>query len=254
MKLLRCIPLALLLAGLAWASQALPAAQAMPPRPPTPPPTGLLSLQAVQPPAGAWAGVEWQTAAGAWLPVAGWQGALSADGRQQWRALSDQANTGPYRWTIYTRAGGAVWARSASFDLPDLGKEVHLTVSAQAQPAAAGGTAYVLAHEPAYSAGSLRCGLVRVAGQFQPAESVLGRGAVRVRILTPANGPVYVIPAQTTAPGSFSVVLPRPLAAGAYEVQVFRLNGQPASAPVSLDVRADCSRNLIGLAFAAEAP
>lgn len=77
----------------------------------------VLSLAAAAAPAGAWTAVQWQDGRGDWHTVAGWQGALES-GQKSWWAAADQLSSGPYRWVIYTRSGGAVWAVSPAFMLP----------------------------------------------------------------------------------------------------------------------------------------
>ena len=124
------VALALLgLAGLTWLA-GTPAAYALPRREPTLA-TALLYLAPVGAPAEAWAGVQWQGIDGVWHEVAGWQGALEDSGGQRWWVEPQDLGTGPFRWVVYTRAGGAVWGASAVFTLPvAVGETLTVSVSA----------------------------------------------------------------------------------------------------------------------------
>lgn len=78
-----------------------------------------LELQAANPPAEAWAVVQWQDSAGNWRDVEGWQGPIGTSGYQQWWVAAKDFNTGPFRWVVKQGAGGEVWGSSDSFNLPN---------------------------------------------------------------------------------------------------------------------------------------
>ena len=122
---------------------ATPAAAYLPPRPtpsvtlmPTPTrqpsrhkttatePFGRIRLAVTPASAGLWAVVQWQGGDGVWHDVAGWQGILAETG-QRWAVEQRNFTEGPFRWVVYSRAGGDLLATSASFDLPAVaGEEV----------------------------------------------------------------------------------------------------------------------------------
>jgi hypothetical protein len=82
------------------------------------PPVGAVSLAAPRAPATAWTVVQWGDALGGWHEVDGWQGELD-DGQQKvWWVLGKDFGTGPFRWVVYQRRGGPVWALSQPFWLP----------------------------------------------------------------------------------------------------------------------------------------
>ncbi len=74
-------------------------------------------------PATAWIAVQWQNTDSTWYTVDGWQGDLDYTtygvAYKQWAVDSADYGKGPFRWVVYTTEGGAVWAVSNSFDLPD---------------------------------------------------------------------------------------------------------------------------------------
>ena len=84
---------------------------------------GAIVLHVTAPPAGLWATVEWQDAAGNWHPVEGWQGTLDADQTKTWWVAKADLGTGPFRWVGYERYGGQRWAHSLSFYLPAINRQ-----------------------------------------------------------------------------------------------------------------------------------
>lgn len=98
---------------------------ALPPRPTAVPtlPTngsagGTIVLRVVAPTPDLWTTVEWQDTVGSWHQVDGWQGTLESDGTKTWWVAQTDRGKGPFRWVVYDRLGGKVWAVSASFYLP----------------------------------------------------------------------------------------------------------------------------------------
>ncbi len=86
--------------------------------------SGAIALTVDNPPAGAWAGVQWfDPAAQQWTNVEGWFGPLvpSDDGRiARWVEPKDYG-AGPYRWVVYDKdphQGGTLWGVSDPFNLP----------------------------------------------------------------------------------------------------------------------------------------
>ena len=86
-------------------------------------------MTAVNPPATAWAGVQWGDPSGAhWFNIAPWFGALNqTQGRMAFWVNPAQFGTGPYRWVVYTndpaqggRCGGRA-TRSSSRGQPRTG-------------------------------------------------------------------------------------------------------------------------------------
>jgi len=75
-----------------------------------------LELQVANVPAGAWAGVEWQTSAGDWQAVDGWQGALPESSR--WWVAPKDFGSGPFRWVVSRGQGGPLLGASQPFRLP----------------------------------------------------------------------------------------------------------------------------------------
>ena len=105
---------------------------ALPPRPtaePTLPSSGsaitggTIVLHVVAPPSGLWATVEWQDVAGNWHLVDGWQGTLESDGTKTWWVAQADRGKGPFRWVLYDRRGGKVWAISQAFYLPSINRQ-----------------------------------------------------------------------------------------------------------------------------------
>jgi hypothetical protein len=83
-----------------------------------------ITLYAPGAPAGAWVSVQWQDGAGTWRDVAGWQSAIDSadDSSLRYKQLAvypRDYGRGPFRWVVSTTQGGAVWATSDSFYLPD---------------------------------------------------------------------------------------------------------------------------------------
>jgi len=81
-------------------------------------------VRAPDAPAGAWVGVQWQDALGAWHPVDSWQAPLVPSpatqiSTGQFAVLPADYGDGPFRWVINTSEGGPVWATSARFFLPE---------------------------------------------------------------------------------------------------------------------------------------
>jgi non-canonical (house-cleaning) NTP pyrophosphatase len=123
----------------AWATRGLSAAALV---------SGLLAAQPVQAddpavitayapgaPESAWIAVQWQNTDATWHTVDGWQGDLdytsSGVAFKQWAVASSNYGAGPFRWVVYTEAGGVVWAASDSFALPDeVGENVEQTLAA----------------------------------------------------------------------------------------------------------------------------
>ena len=70
-----------------------------------------------------WTMIEWQTAAGDWVPVEGWQGTFMQTNNQlqvEWWIGSSQLNTGPYRWVVYpNQQSDTAEYVSNSFHLPN---------------------------------------------------------------------------------------------------------------------------------------
>jgi hypothetical protein len=90
-----------------------------------------LELQAAGAHAGAWSGVQWQTSAGAWENVDGWQGMLDETGRCRWWVAAKDFGSGPFRWVITRGKGGPVLGTSESFHLPASANEtVRVVISA----------------------------------------------------------------------------------------------------------------------------
>jgi hypothetical protein len=84
---------------------------------------GAIAVTAVNPPATAWAGVQWGDPSGAhWFNINPWFGALNqTDGRMAFWVDPSQFGTGPYRWVIYDMdpaQGGKLWGVSDPFMFP----------------------------------------------------------------------------------------------------------------------------------------
>jgi hypothetical protein len=81
-------------------------------------------LTVVNPPAGAWASVEWLDLSGkVWTAVPGWSGLLAQNENGFMPFAVDDADvgTGPFRWVVYDKdpaQGGKVWGMTESFNLP----------------------------------------------------------------------------------------------------------------------------------------
>jgi len=88
------------------------------PYPSTSVPGAFIELQIAALPGG-WTQVEWQTAAGDWISVSGWQGTPDVNGRVLWYAGPELLGTGPYRWLVFEGKGERPWAVSAPFTVPD---------------------------------------------------------------------------------------------------------------------------------------
>jgi LysM repeat protein len=81
--------------------------------------TGTIALAVTGAPRTAWVGVEWQDNNGYWHAVDGWQGGLDQTGQTQWWVnKEDMGNGAAFRWVVYDRPGGNLWATSAAFQLP----------------------------------------------------------------------------------------------------------------------------------------
>ncbi len=132
-----------LLAGLGLTSvQAAPSA--LPPRPtavptstPTSTPTaalpssisgGSITLRVAAAPIDLWSTVEWQSAAGNWYLVDGWQGTLDSDQTKTWWVAKADLGKGPFRWALYERRGGQRWAVSEPFTLPVADRQQVVTI------------------------------------------------------------------------------------------------------------------------------
>ena len=95
---------------------------------------------AVNPPATAWAGVQWGDPSGThWFNIAPWFGAVNqTEGRMAFWVNPAQFGTGPYRWVIYTQDpahGGTLWGVSDPFFFPRTAQEwVWVNVTASATP------------------------------------------------------------------------------------------------------------------------
>ena len=118
------------------ASPSLPPRPTMPAATPTPVSVsapisgGTITLRVDSPPASLWTTVEWQDAAGLWHLVEGWQGTLDANNSKVWWVGSSDLGRGPFRWALYEKRGGKLWATSESFNLPKANRqnvEVHVT-------------------------------------------------------------------------------------------------------------------------------
>jgi hypothetical protein len=92
-----------------------------------------------------WTVVTWQDDAGAWQPVAGWQGPFDqvygGHARKTWNVAEAVLGRGPFRWEVYAREavarGEAPLAISAPFDLPEaIGESVTVEVALDAAEAA----------------------------------------------------------------------------------------------------------------------
>jgi hypothetical protein len=94
---------------------------------PTPEPakTTSIVLTVFDPPAGAWASVQWLDKDGVtWVSVPGWTGLLDQGEKGFAIFAVDNADvgTGPFRWVIYSKdpaQGGKVWAMTDKFNLPE---------------------------------------------------------------------------------------------------------------------------------------
>lgn len=88
-----------------------------------------IRLAAPGAPATAWTVMQWQDALGGWHDVEGWRGEFDADGYKTWRFPEQHFGTGPFRWQVFAKRDGALWAVSAPFDLPD-GRDQTLAITA----------------------------------------------------------------------------------------------------------------------------
>jgi hypothetical protein len=101
---------------------------------------GAIAVTAINPPATAWAGVQWGDPSGAhWFNVEAWFGALNqTDGRMAFWVDVSQFGTGPYRWVIYDQdpaQGGQLWGVSDPFMFPRTAVEwVWVKVTKSAAP------------------------------------------------------------------------------------------------------------------------
>ncbi len=100
-----------------------PVETALPPRPAPPaerlrPPGAFIQLQINGAPAGVWTGVQWMDSQGGWHDVTGWQGSLDNDGTKTWFVGENDMGKGPFRWCVYSHAGGDLLAASEAFHLP----------------------------------------------------------------------------------------------------------------------------------------
>ena len=101
---------------------------------------GAIAMTAVNPPATAWAGVQWGDPSGThWFNIAPWFGAVNqTQGRMAFWANPAQFGTGPYRWVIYTQdpaRGGTLWGVSDPFFFPRTAQEwIWVKVTASATP------------------------------------------------------------------------------------------------------------------------
>jgi LysM repeat protein len=105
-------------------------AQTVPGATPTPTPApmreGVIAICVTNPPPNAWAVVQWQDRLGGWHEVTSWSARLDAEAYRvpglgtctvRW-VLRENFSEQPFQWMIYTQRGGAVWASSYTFSLP----------------------------------------------------------------------------------------------------------------------------------------
>ncbi len=93
------------------------------------PQVGAIAVQVVNPPPGAWVGVQWQDTLGGWHDVESWPGELKESWAVRW-VLPKNFGEGPFRWTVYEKQGGQLWACSSPFYFPSsLGEWVWLEVT-----------------------------------------------------------------------------------------------------------------------------
>jgi hypothetical protein len=105
--------------GTAQAGGPPPRPTLAPTAPAAPPAVGAIRLEAAGAPATAWTVVQWQDALGGWHDVQGWQGDLDEGQEKVWWVLEKDFGTGPFRWVVMARKGGAAWKTSEAFTLPD---------------------------------------------------------------------------------------------------------------------------------------
>jgi hypothetical protein len=125
-------PLQLALAKVTTATPSVTPVTPVPPVTPAPPPPseGSIAVTVVNPPAGAWAAVQWSLPGGsAWVNVDTWTSPLKQD-EYGWMAHwvdPKDYGAGPFRWVVYDKdpsQGGEVWGTSASFYFPTKHGEV----------------------------------------------------------------------------------------------------------------------------------
>ncbi|MBL8092634.1 MAG: hypothetical protein JNL73_00605 [Anaerolineales bacterium] len=85
--------------------------------------TAHITLYVTGAPSTAWVEVEWQNPVdSSWQVVTGWQGDLdytdSGVAYKQWAVDQRDYGTGPFRWVVCVKKGGAVMATSQTFKLP----------------------------------------------------------------------------------------------------------------------------------------
>ena len=71
---------------------------------------------------GAWAVIQWQGGDGVWHDVTGWRGHVRG-GQVRWQVAEKDFGTGPFRWAVYDKEGGALRTLSALFSLPTSGDQ-----------------------------------------------------------------------------------------------------------------------------------
>ncbi len=104
-------------------------AMALPPRSTVPPEggaahaqVGTIAVAAPDAPLTAWVGVQWLDPLGVWHDVESWSGEFKEGWAVRW-VVEDDFGDGPFRWVIYERQGGQLWATSPSFYFPHYGGE-----------------------------------------------------------------------------------------------------------------------------------
>lgn len=259
------------LVGVVFLSAAVLAAApayALPPRPTnTPPPAdklgGRLVLQTYGAPAAAWTGVQWLDALGQWQAVPGWQGTLDEAGRVEWYVAPPEGGQETFRWVVWAKRGGAVWAMSGRFALPASGdlKIVTLPEPTATPPAAGAAAAYrlfetfVLASQGVrYQQRAAGCDGAALGGRLiDPRGNPWQGAALRIWLMTPSGQLRSVLTGAAPAryPWEFEFLLPAPLETGTYQVQVRTPDKQALSLKAAVEMQAGCERNLGWVVFQA---
>lgn len=122
---------------LIFVGMALPVNAKLPPRPDVTPvaedyPAGTIILDVSPAQTGLWSVVQWQDAGGGWHDVDGWRGEVQ-NGRTIWWVEKPHWGTGPFRWVVLASANGAMLGTSISFNLPQSGQAMIISVDLSSQ-------------------------------------------------------------------------------------------------------------------------
>jgi hypothetical protein len=255
------------------AGQVAEASGSLPPYPtPVPPAPVLLpsprpSVATIdlQAPAGGgqWAGVQWQTPAGQWFDVAGWQGPVDMTGSQRWWVEPKDFGTGPFRWVVYTLGNPIACGISASFYLPRAATDsqsVLVSAAPSSSPSMAPSTAsrwrFALAPELVYQGNAAACGQYAIAGQvFNRAGQPLN--SYRLRLTYPNGDQETILSggAPDYGPSGFGFLLGRRRSNRVYTLELLAPDAQTKlAAPVSIVFTGACDQNVAWAVFRETVP